>query len=304
MAGRRINGGIIGAINDASSTSKTSGIWSFSEQFKTKKAANWPITVFTKGLTVDDPAVSAKEVFTSSGSTATNGTYYINNIYTGNTTRLVYCRLNVDGLHYQKWNPSHLSGYQDNGTFGQTGTHTLGAGYNVDVDDSGTSTGWSFSTGTNTNAGGSKTYDTGLQISTVNGHYWLWYKFISSVGGGGWATSVGLDWQSTANGTNYGDNYQADWYLSQRSDGSTNAGTHKLGRGIWNSGGTSTAQFVFSTTSYSDLWSKAGNWAANKTDKSASPTQTSAHYIGLRTQAWSDTGDNGTSYTAIWVHIP
>ena len=297
----RTNGGVIGPQN-LPTTISANGVWSLAEIHPSRRGNIWPIE--RKGVTSANPAISAKEVYTA-GST-TSGNYYINNIYTGNTTRLVYCRLNVDGLHYQKWNPSHLSGYQDNGTFGSTGTHTLGVGYNVDVDDSATSTGWSHSTGTSTNAGGSKTYDTGLEISTVNGHYWLYYHYISSVGGGGWASTLGVDWQATSNGTDYGNSYVADWGFVIRGDGSGSAGTHKLARGIWNSGGTATAEFVFSTSSYSDVWSKAGSWTANKTNAGpgASGTQTSAHYIGLRTSSWSDDGNNGTSYVAIWVHIP
>lgn len=297
----RTNGGVIGPQN-LPTTISANGVWSLAEVHPSRRGNIWPLE--RKGVSSANPAISAKEVYTA-GST-TSGNYYINNIYTGNTTRLVYCRLNVDGLHYQKWNPSHLSGYQDNGTFGSTGTHTLGAGYNVDADDSGTSTGWSFSTGTSTNAGGSKTYDTGLQISTVNGHYWLWYYYINSVGGGGWASTLGVDWQATSNGTDYGSNYVPDGYFVLRGDGSGTAGTHKLARLIWNSGGTSTAEYVFSTSSYSDVWSKAGSWSTNKgtTAGGVTGTQTAAHYIGLRTSAWSDDGNNGVSYPAIWVHIP
>lgn len=304
MSGRRINGGIIGALNDPTGD-KASGIWGSSEQFKIRKANKWPITKFERGLTADLPAVSATEVYTSSGNSATTGTYYINNVYTGNTTRLVYCRLNVDGLHYQKWDPQHLTGYQYNGTFGQTGTHTLGGSYNAGTDLSATSTGWSFTTGTNTGQGGSATYDTGIQISSVDGHYWLFYNYISSVGGGGWANNWALDWQATADGTDYGNSYQTDWALHSRvTPGGAAAGTHKLIRAVITSGGTATASGVFSTSSYSDLWSKANNWAANKVDTNASATQTSSHYLGIRAVAFSDDGNNGTTYGAVWVHIP
>jgi hypothetical protein len=44
MAGRRINGGIIGVVNSASNTS-TKGVWSFTEQVLSQKSSNWPIPI-------------------------------------------------------------------------------------------------------------------------------------------------------------------------------------------------------------------------------------------------------------------
>ena len=41
MAGRRINGGIIGVVNSTSNTS-TKGVWSFTEQVLSRKGGNWP----------------------------------------------------------------------------------------------------------------------------------------------------------------------------------------------------------------------------------------------------------------------
>ena len=42
MAGRRINGGIIGATNGITN-GRATGIWSFSEQFLGKKNNGWPV---------------------------------------------------------------------------------------------------------------------------------------------------------------------------------------------------------------------------------------------------------------------
>ena len=56
-----------------------------------------------KGLTSGDPATGANEVFTT-GST-TSGNYYINNYTTNDTTQLVYCWLDVNGDHWQKFAP-------------------------------------------------------------------------------------------------------------------------------------------------------------------------------------------------------
>lgn len=301
----RTNGGIIGPQNlsTGTGTGVANGIWSLAEVHSALRGSDWPDLLPPKGLSAGSPAASAKEVY-DTNVTPSNGTYYINNVYTGNTTRLVYCRFDVDGLHYQKWDPQHLTGFQYNGTFGQTGTHSLGGTYNAGTDLSATSTGWSWTTGTNTGQGGSATYDTGIQISSVDGHYWLLYTYISSIGGGGWATNYGLDWQATADGTDYGNSYQPDWSLNSRSTGSAAAGTHKLIRAIIISGSTSTASAVFSTTSYSDLWTKADNWEANKIVTNTSGTLTSSHYLGIRVVSFSDDGNNGTSYGAAWVHIP
>jgi hypothetical protein len=41
MAGRRINGGIIGVVNSTSNTS-AKGVWSFTEQVLSRKGGNWP----------------------------------------------------------------------------------------------------------------------------------------------------------------------------------------------------------------------------------------------------------------------
>ena len=41
MAGRRINGGIIGVVNSTSDTS-AKGVWSFTEQVLSRKGGNWP----------------------------------------------------------------------------------------------------------------------------------------------------------------------------------------------------------------------------------------------------------------------
>lgn len=298
----RCNGGVIGPQN-LSSAQYANGVWSLTETQAGLRGSDWPGK--TKGLSASDPAISATEIYTTSGGTATNGTYYLNNVYTGNITRLAYCKFNVSSAHYQKWNPAHLTGYQDNGTFGATGTHTLSGSYDISADSSSTSTGWSWSTGTNTNAGGSKTFDTGLLISSVNGHHWLSYNYIASIGGGGWASAIGYDWQATADGTDYGSNYNLDWYASNRQDGD-GAGRHKLSRSIWNAGGTAVSRVVNTTSSYETLWTLASDFTTNGADQNvgASGTQTASHYIGIRTHAWSDDGNNGTSYAAIWVHIP
>lgn len=298
----RWNGGIIGVANNPTN-SVAKGVWGLQEQLKAKAAGNWPVTLNQKGLTAGDPAVSATEVWTSGGGTASNGAYYIQNIYTGNAVKQCYCRLNVDGLHYQRWSLMDLAGYNDNGNYGQTGTSSEADNATIASDSSATSTGWYKDTGTNTNSGGSVTYDTGLQLSGVAGHYWLLYQYINSQGGGGWANNGGLDWGASASGGNWGDNYAPDIYYPTRTAGSTNNGTHKLGRAVWGSTSCVTT-YVYSTTSYSDCWSQAGNWSANSGSVGNVTGITTSNYIGMRIAAWSDDANNGRSYYAYWVYIP
>lgn len=297
------NGGFIGVVNNPNS-SVASGIWSLQEHFEAEKAGNWPSVIPPqKGLTVGDPAASATEVYTSGGGTATDGAYYIQNIYTGNVVRECYCRLNVDGLHYQRWSLMDLAGYNDNGNYGETGTASEADNATIALDSATTTTGWYKETGVATNSGGSTTYDTGLQLSGVAGHYWLLYAYQQSAGGGGWAQYGGLDFGASASGGNWGDNYQADIYITQQSDAPTGNGRNILGRAVW--GATScTTSWVGSITSYAAAWSLADDWATNSTAKSNQTGITTSNYIGSRLSAWSDTGDNGRSYYAYWVYIP
>lgn len=288
------------------SNTSASGIWRLNEVRNAIIGSNWPPTYVQKGLTAGDPAVSASEVYTSGGGTAPNGVYYIQNIYTGNAVKQCYCRLNVNGLHYQRWSLMDLTGYLDNGNYGSTGTSSEADNATIASDSSGTTTGWYKDTGTSTNAGGSVTYNTGLQLSGVANHYWLLYQYINSQGGGGWNSNGGLDWGASASGGNWGSNYVPEIYYPLQANGSNAVGTHKLGRAVWTSTSCTTT-YVFSTSSYADAWTKAGNWSAN----SASPTGTSSvtgitttNYIGVRLSAWSDDGNNGRSYYAYWVYIP
>jgi hypothetical protein len=300
------NGGIIGVANNPTSTTAT-GIWSLQEQLKAKAAGNWPVTVNQKGLTAGDPAVSATEVWTSGGGTASDGAYYIQNIYTGNSVKQCYCRLNVDGLHYQRWSLMDLAGYNDNGNYGQTGTASEADNATIASDSSATSTGWYKETGTNTGQGGSTTYDTGLQLSTVAGHYWALYAYQQSPGGGGWAQNGGLDWGASASGGDWGSTYIPDIYMVGRGSAPTGNGRHMLTRAVW--GATSCATtFVGSITSYADMWSQAGNWSVNSSSVTSGTNPvtgiTTTDYIGMRVLAFSDDSTNGRYYYAFWVYIP
>jgi hypothetical protein len=288
------------------SDTSASGIWTLNEVRNAILGGNWPPVFSTKGLTPSDPAVSATEVWTSSGGTASDGAYYIQNIYTGNAVKQCYCRLNVDGLHYQRWSLMDLAGYNDNGNYGQTGTASEADNATIASDSSATSTGWYKETGTNTNSGGSTTYDTGLQLSTVAGHYWALYAYQQSEGGGGWAQQGGLDWGASASGGNWGNNYIPDIYYASRGSAPTGNGRNILSRAVW--GATScVVTYVGSTTSYADMWSKAGNWSANSAT-STTPNNvtgiTTSNYIGVRLSAWSDDATNGRYYYAFWVYIP
>jgi hypothetical protein len=296
------NGGIIGVANNPTNSVAT-GVWSLQEQLKAKAASNWPLVLTQKGLTAGDPAVSATEVYTSGGGTATDGAYYIQNIYTGNTVKQCYCRLNVDGLHYQRWSLMDLTGYNDNGNYGTTGTASEADNATIASDSSATSTGWYKETGSNTGSGGSTTYDTGLQLSTVDGHYWLLYGYQQSSGGGGWANGGGLDWGASASGGNWGSTYIPDIYYPGRADAPTGNGRHILGRAAW--GATScTTTYVGSTTSYAAAWTLADDWSTNSVAKQNETGITTTNYIGMRIQGFSDNSDNGRSYYAYWVYIP
>ena len=296
------NGGIIGVANNPTS-STASGIWSLQEQLKAKAASNWPLVFTQKGLTAGDPAVSATEVYTSGGGTATDGAYYIQNIYTGNTVKQCYCRLNVDGLHYQRWSLMDLTGYNDNGNYGTTGTASEADNATIASDSSATSTGWYKETGTNTGSGGSTTYDTGLQLSTVDGHYWLLYGYQQSSGGGGWSNGGGLDWGASASGGNWGHNYAPEIYYPRQNNAPTGNGRHILGRAVW--GATScTTTSVGSTTSYSAAWTFADDLSTNSLAIGNVTGITTTDYIGMRIAAWSDDGNNGRTYYAYWVYIP
>lgn len=104
------------------------------------------------GLTADDPATSAKAIY-DADNTSTDGLYYLNNVWTGNTTRQVYCRFDVQkggsgSYHVQKFLPSHLSGYSASSVGPSTGTFSVpnstlddATTYNTQYTTSGSSSG-------------------------------------------------------------------------------------------------------------------------------------------------------------------
>lgn len=80
------------------------------------------------GLVSTNPADSAKALYELG---RTSGNYYVNNIWTGNVTRLVYCELGFDYkgagtlYHLQRFHPAHLSGYSAYNCGPSTSTTTI-----------------------------------------------------------------------------------------------------------------------------------------------------------------------------------
>lgn len=311
MAGRRINGGIIGAIND-SDPGRASGVWGQSEQFKIRKSNKWPITTFAKGLTAGDPAASAKEVYETSGSSATDGNYYINNIYTGNTTREVYCRFNKDGgKHFQRWTPSHFTTYGGPRIYGGSTGVTVGS--TVNNDNSTTNTGTFYGTGTSTGSGASAMVDTGIQLSSFQGHTWIQYVYTANQGDGqSQQKYVMLDFgasSGTGNG-DYGNSYVPDFYWAQNADGYTPAttGSSALAKVTFTASGSNTLvgpNRIIGGTNYATMWSEASDFTTNGAQSSSGAQQTHASnlYVGIRFGGWTDTGSEGIYYTSFWAHI-
>ena len=312
MAGRRINGGIIGAIND-SNPGRASGVWGQSEQFIIRKGNKWPITVFARGLTVDNPATSAKDVYDTSGASATDGNYYINNIYTGDTTREVYCRFNKDGeKHFQRWTPSHFTTYGGPRTYGGSTGVTVGS--TVNNDNSTTNTGTFYGTGTSTGSGASAMVDTGLQLSNFQGHTWIQYVYTANNGDGFQQLKyVMLDFgasSGTGNG-DYGSSYVPDYYWARGgTDGYTPAttGSSALAKVTFAASGGNTLVGpgrVIGGTDYATMWSEASDFTTNgaQGDSQAQQTRASTLYVGIRFGGWTGTGSAGSYYTSFWAHI-
>lgn len=294
------------------STTSADGIWKLKDIRNALRGINWPGQI--KGLTSNDPAVSAKEIYTTSGSTATDGVYYINNIYTGGTTRAVYCRFNKDsGKHFQRWSPAHLTTYGGPRIYYSNGSSpSLTVGTTINTDDSTTSTGIVYNSGTGTSSGASAMVDTGKQLSDFQGHTWIQYVYINnSADGLAQGKSVNLDFGSssgTANG-NYGSQYVPDYYwVTHNVDGfsQASAGSSVLSKVAFVASSSNTlvgASRQVGGTVYSTLWADANDFTTNGGAGATQQTIASTQYVGLRFSGWSDVGSASVYYTSFWAHI-
>lgn len=294
------------------SPTSADGIWKINEVRNLLRGQNWPLQ--TIGLTSNNPAISAKQVYTSSGNSATDGVYYINNIYTGGTTRAVYCRFNKDGgKSFQRWSPAHLTTYGGPRIYYSNGSSpSLTVGTTINTDDSTTSTGIVYNSGTGTSSGASAMVDTGKQLSDFQGHTWIEYVYINnSADGLAQNKSVHLDFGSssgTANG-NYGSQYVPDYYwVTHNVDGfsQASAGSSVLSKVTFVASSSNTlvgASRQVGGTSYSTLWSDASDFTTNGGAGATQQTIASTQYVGLRFSGWSDVGSASVYYTSFWAHI-
>jgi hypothetical protein len=294
------------------SPTSADGIWKINEVRNLLRGQNWPLQ--TIGLTSNNPAISAKQVYTSSGNSVTDGVYYINNIYTGGTTRAVYCRFNKDGgKSFQRWSPAHLTTYGGPRIYYSNGTSpSLTVGTTIDTDASTTSTGIVYNSGASTSAGASAMVDTGKQLSDFQGHTWIEYVYINnSADGLAQNKSVHLDFGSssgTANG-NYGSQYVPDYYwVTHNVDGfsQAGAGSSALSKVTFVASSTNTlvgASRQVGGTSYSTLWAEASDFTTNGGAGASQQVVASNQYVGLRFSGWSDVGSASVYYTSFWAHI-
>ena len=178
------------------------------------------------GSTPERAGESATELFTNGVSK--EGTYWINNMYTGNTPRLTYCKFNMNNTsvgsgtqasprggygtnrnwgggegdsmtyHMQKWSPVHMRGYNYNGHYGSGGTCTVSDGSEIESLMTGQGGGVASNhtlyktSGTSTNSGNKATMRLGITHRQMSTHTWFSHRYVkqhSSLG-----TAWDMDW--------------------------------------------------------------------------------------------------------------
>ena len=251
----------------------------------------------------------------------TDGVYYINNIYTGGSAKQCYCRFNTrDGVHWQRFSPYHLSGFNQSGHGGGAGNTTLNF-INSDSQLQNTTVSSSnrdFSyTSQSSGAGTSHMIRTGKQMPDIEGKYLGVEIETTATGDDNNRPRIGLDWQSSEGTGNWGHDYNQELNLLQGGrDATFSTGVRNFAAVKFAANGANTDITSKNSTvggMYGSNGSTANLWTAyeDSSDNGYVPTNSGegqnsytvddAYWWAIRIGGWSDTGSSLTFHGIFYI---
>jgi len=260
------------------------------------------------GLAADDPATSAKAIY-DADNTRTDGLYYLNNVWTGNTTRQVYCRFDVQqggsgSYHVQKFLPSHLPGYSASSVGPATGTFSVPNSTLTDA----TTYNTQYSSGSA--AGAAAAVNTTVTVADIGQIFLMIEHKKTSSGDGGNPTGeagpefstdgsgqpdsaavIGQGYSTTWQNLPNQDNYLTAGYLLPSNAGSSAFTMNQIGASY----GTASASQAGATSSF-----ESGGVSLSPSGSSATYSVDNNEYFAIGIQGWADSG-TATKSHIFWV---